>query len=86
VSKITTRWAVYDRWDDPRVEFQPESRGLDATLRKIMLPLAARRAPKWVGDCYLLASAAECEASLASYDKQLVHFARKHGYAAFVPS
>ncbi len=80
-------WAVYDGWlADPRVEFHPESRGLDATVRKVMTPFAARSAPKAIGDCYLLAYAHECGAALASYDKPLVQFARRHGYSVVIPN
>ena len=80
-------WSVYDGWlNDPRVEFHPESRGLDASLRQTMAPLAAKRASKWVGDCYLLAYAKESEASLVTFDDALLRFARKHGYTAIRPA
>ena len=85
---ITLRkaWSVYDRWlKDPRVEFYPEPRGLDAGLRETTAPLASIAASKWVGDCYLLAYARHCDATLATFDKALYGFAGKHGYAAVIP-
>ena len=80
-------WNVYDQWlNDPRVEFHPESRGLDARFREATAPVSARRASNWVGDCYLLACARESDALLATFDKALLSFARKHGYTAIVPA
>jgi toxin-antitoxin system PIN domain toxin len=79
-------WSVYERWiSDPRVEFYPEPRGMDAAFREATAPLAAKPASKWVGDCYLLAYAQESQATLVTFDRPLVQFARKHGYAAIVP-
>ena len=51
-------WSVYDRWlEDPRVEFYPEPRNLEAEFRQATRPFAAKRASKCVGDCWLLAFA-----------------------------
>jgi hypothetical protein len=48
-------WTVYDRWlQDPRVEFYPEPRNMDAGFRLATEPFAARTASKWVGDCWHL--------------------------------
>jgi uncharacterized protein len=80
-------WEIYERWmEDPRVDFYPEPRSLDTDLRKATQPFAARKAPKWVGDCYLLAYAAGCGATLVTFDRALFNLARKHGYAAIMPS
>lgn len=40
---------------------------------------------RWLGDCYLLAFAKESRASLATFDKGVLSFAREHGYAAISP-
>jgi toxin-antitoxin system PIN domain toxin len=80
-------WGAYDRWlKDPRVEFYPEPRGLDAAFRKATAPFAAAPATKWVGDCYLLAYSQESEASLVTFDAALVQFARKRGCTAILPA
>jgi toxin-antitoxin system PIN domain toxin len=80
-------WSAYDRWlKDPRVEFYPEPRGLDAAFRWATEPFAAQPAAKWVGDCYLLAYSKESEASLVTFDAALFKFARKHGCAAILPA
>ena len=43
-------WAVYDRWlEDPRVEFYPEPRNLDAAFREITQPFAAQRHRRLLG-------------------------------------
>ena len=58
-------WGVYERWlSDPRVEFYPEPRGLDAAFREATAPFAPQPASKWVGDCYLLAYSKESDAAL----------------------
>lgn len=80
-------WVVYERWmSDPRVEFYPEPRGIDAAFQEATAPFAAKPASKWVGDCYLLAFARESRAMLVTFDAALLAFARRHGYAAIVPA
>lgn len=80
-------WEVYDRWlSDPRVEYYPEPRGLDAAFRDATAPFAAAHASKWVGDCYLLAYARQSGAALVTFDRSLLETAGKHGYAAIRPS
>jgi uncharacterized protein len=80
-------WGVYERWlSDPRVEFYPEPRGLDAAFRKAVAPFLAQRASKWIGDCYLLSYAKESDAALITFDKALLILARKYGCAAIAPS
>lgn len=79
-------WSVYDRWlKDPRVAFYPESRAIDTTLRAMTSRLEKRNASKWLRDCYLLAFAKESGSSLVTFDKALLGFAHKHGYAAISP-
>jgi len=79
-------WNVYERWlDDPRVQFYPEPRGMDAAFREATAPFAAKPASKWVGDCYLLAYARQSDASLVTFDKALLEIARKYRYEAIMP-
>lgn len=80
-------WAIYDCWlRDPRVDFYPEPRGLEAAFRQVTEPHAARTASKWVGDCWLLANAREIDATLVTFDSQLFEFARKQACPAVVPN
>jgi predicted nucleic acid-binding protein len=79
-------WVVYDRWlQDPRVEFYPEPRDLDAAFRETTAPFAGKAATKWVGDCYLLAYAKQCHASLVTFDRALFELAGKQGCSAVIP-
>jgi hypothetical protein len=86
-------WSVYDRWlDDPRIEFYPEPRGLDAGFRAATAPFAGKpasnagkSASKWVGDCYLLAYAKETGSTLVTFDRALYNLARKENCTAIVP-
>ena len=79
-------WAVYDRWlQDPRVEFYPEPRNLEAAFRQATQPFAAKQASKWVGDCWLLAFAEAARAQLVTFDRALLDFARKQGNKAVLP-
>lgn len=79
-------WGVYDRWlHDPRVEFYPEPRDLDAAFRETTTPFAGKAATKWVGDCYLLAYAKQCHASLVTFDRALFELAGKQGCSAVIP-
>jgi uncharacterized protein len=80
-------WGVYDRWlEDPRVEFYPEPRGIDAVFRQMTEPFAANQASKLVGDCYLLAYAVHSQATLVTFDAALHAHARKHGHFTVIPS
>ncbi len=79
-------WGVYDRWlNDPRVEFYPEPRGLDAGFREATAPFAGKAASKWVGDCYLLAYAKQSRAALVTFDQALYNLAGRGGYSAVIP-
>jgi toxin-antitoxin system PIN domain toxin len=79
-------WGVYDRWlEDPRVEFYPEPRGAEGAFRLATEPFAAQQASKHVGDCWLLASATELGATLATFDRALHQFAKRQGQLAVVP-
>ena len=79
-------WAVYDRWlEDPRVDFCPEPRGIEAALRRATEPLASKPASKWIGDCWLLACACELRATLVTFDRALHEFARKQDYLVLIP-
>jgi toxin-antitoxin system PIN domain toxin len=87
VLTLRKAWGVYDRWvEDPRVEFYPEPRGMDAALRHLTEPFAAKHASNWVGDCYLLAYAVQSQAMLVTFDTALQAYARKHGYSALIPN
>jgi|SRR5271157_4138203 len=80
-------WAVYDRWlQDPRVQYYPEPRNLEAEFRQATLPFAAKQASKWVGDCWLLAFALAAKAQLVTFDRALHEFARKQGNSAILPA
>lgn len=79
-------WAVYDRWlEDPRVEYYPEPRHVEAGFRRATEPFAAKAAAKWVGDCWLLAFAQATQARLVTFDQGLCEFAGKQGCRAVVP-
>ena len=41
---------------------------------------------EFVGDCYLLAFSKESQATLVTFDRGLLAFARKNGYAAVMPA
>ena len=79
-------WAVYDGWlQDPRVEFYPEPRNVEAGFGQTTEPFASKPASKWVGDCWLLAYAEAAEARLVTFDQALRDFARQQGCRAVVP-
>jgi toxin-antitoxin system PIN domain toxin len=79
-------WSVYDRWlADPRVEFYPEPRGVDAEFREATEPFATKPASKWIGDCWLLASANSIKATLVTFDRALYQQARKQGHSVVIP-
>lgn len=79
-------WGVYDRWlQDPRVEFFPESRGLESMFREATEPFAAKPASKWVGDCYLLAYAKHHQATLVTFDSALHSLAPRQGCPSVLP-
>ena len=83
---VRDAWAMYDRWlNDPRIQFRPEPQRLDSAFREATEPFANQRAPKWIGDCYLLAFARSSEATLVTFDKALLSLARKQDYAAIIP-
>ncbi len=86
VLTIQEAWSTYDGWrEDPRVEFYPEPRDVEAGFREAMEPFAAKPSSKWVGDCWLLAFAAGTGAALVTFDRALFEFARKQGHAAVIP-
>jgi toxin-antitoxin system PIN domain toxin len=79
-------WAVYDRWlQDPRVQFYPEPRNIDARFRNATEPFASKTASKWVGDCWLMAYAEAAQARLVTFDEALRDFALKQGHRAVIP-
>ncbi len=79
-------WNVYDGWlQDPRVEFYPEPRDVDAVFRRVTQTFAGQAAAKWVGDCWLLAFAEAAKARLVTFDLALVEYAKKRGCRAVVP-
>jgi predicted nucleic acid-binding protein len=79
-------WSVYDRWlADPRVEFYPEPRGVDEEFREATAPFATKPASKWLGDCWLLASANGIKATLVTFDRALYQHARKQGHSVVLP-
>lgn len=83
---LNQAWAVYDQWlEDPRVEFYPEPRDIDAGLRDSTVPFGDRPASKWVGDCYLLAYAKKSDAVLVTFDRALFDLALKQHCSAVRP-
>jgi len=87
VKTLGKAWEVYEAWfDDPRVEFYPEPMGLDAAFRLSTVAFAGQAASKWVGDCFLLAYAQRCDATLVTFDRRLADLARKQGHAAIRPA
>ena len=79
-------WAAYDDWlQDPRVQFYPEPRNVDAAFRMATEPFAGKAASKWVGDCWLLAYAEAAQARLVTFDQALCDFALKRGCRAVMP-
>lgn len=80
-------WQVYDIWlADPRVEFYLEPRGVDSSFRKITRPFGSQSSSKVIGDCWLLAFAADVQATLVTFDRALYSLAKKNGHAAVVPA
>lgn len=87
VLTVEQAWIVYDRWMiDPRVDFNPEPRSLDAPFRAATALFQKQSASKLVGDCYLLAYAKECNATLATFDSALLRLARKLHCPAVSPA
>lgn len=83
---VAQAWLHYDRWlADPRVQFHAEPRTLDAGFRDVTASFAAQPASKSVGDCYLLAHARECDATLVTFDRALAALAKKHGCDVAIP-
>jgi len=86
VLTVRKAWSVYDQWiADPRVDFFPEPRGLDAGFREVTATFANKPASKMVGDCYLLAFARHSHATLVTFDKALHDLAGRHGCPAVIP-
>ena len=86
ILNLRQAWDVYDQWlNDPLVEFYPEPRNLDTAFRQITAPLDTRSATKAVGDCFLLAYAREIQATLVTFDRALIEYARKQNHAAVTP-
>jgi uncharacterized protein len=79
-------WDTYDAWlRDPRVEFYPEPFAAEAAFRDATAPFETKPASKWIGDCYLLAYAKECGATLVTFDRALLNSGRHRGYPVIVP-
>ena len=60
--------------------------GVEAAFRKATGLFAGKAVPKLVGDCYLLAHAQECHATLVTFDSRLLALAAKHGHKGVRPS
>jgi uncharacterized protein len=87
VHKLREAWQVYDRWlEDPGVEFYVEPREVDSTFRKITKPLGSLSASKAIGDCWLLAFAADIQATLVTFDNALCGHAKRLGHPAVIPA
>ncbi|HZO57503.1 MAG TPA: TA system VapC family ribonuclease toxin [Bryobacteraceae bacterium] len=80
---VREAWDVYDRWiKDPTVVFLPEPRTLEAPFREATTGLTAQNSSNWIGDCYLVAYAKECGATLVTFDKAMLSLASKRGCRA----
>lgn len=87
IQTLQQAWRIYDRWlEDPRVEFCIEPRGVDSSFRKITRLFALHPASKTIGDCWLLAFAADIQATLITFDLALCSHAKKLGHSATIPS
>jgi uncharacterized protein len=87
VLTLKEAWETYDRWlEDPRVEFYPEPRGVDATFRKITAPFAKLPASKAIGDSWLLSFAIETQSTLVTFDRALTGHAKRLGHSALTPA
>lgn len=76
-------WNVFDRWmGDPMVNFHPEPLGIESSFREATAGIAAKNSSNWIGDCYLLAHARECGATLVTFDKSLRTMASRRGWHA----
>lgn len=84
---LSRAWDAYDAWrTDPRVAFYPEPFGLEDSFRAATRPFHTKPASKWVGDCYLIAYAKECGATLVTFDRALLQAAKKGGCSALTPT
>jgi toxin-antitoxin system PIN domain toxin len=87
VLNVSKAWNVYDQWlQDRRVEFYPEPRNIDAAFRMATAPFLTTQASRMIGDCYLLAYAAESGATLVTFDKALLKLAHHNGFSALNPA
>lgn len=83
---VNAAWRVYDQWlEDPRVEFHPEPRGIEAGLREMTKLFADQPASKLIGDCYLAAYARHTESTLVTFDVALHELALKHSGRSVMP-
>lgn len=86
VKTLKEAWAVYDQWkEDPRVLFFQEPGSLDNGFRQATAPLGKQAASKLVADCYLLAFASGCDATLVTFDGGLRSLAKRLNLAAVAP-
>jgi predicted nucleic acid-binding protein len=65
----TLTLGLYDRWvGDPRVDFYPEPREVDAEFRRISEPFSNKPASKWIGDGWLLSSSNGLQSTVDTFD------------------
>jgi len=66
----SSAWRLYDRWlADGHVVFCDEPRGIERAFRRALTRFGTQPASKCVGDCYLLAFAAQSDATLITFDR-----------------
>jgi toxin-antitoxin system PIN domain toxin len=71
---------LYDQWaNDPRVQFEPESRPTDKLFREALVPVADQMATKAIADCYLIGFAGACGARILTLDKGLAGLSKSRG-------
>ncbi len=83
---LNQAWDVYDYWlNDPRIELWGEPGDLNTIFREATIPLGAQRAPKMVGDSFLLAYAEASGGALVTFDRALRALAARRGIVAISP-
>lgn len=77
VLDLRSAFGLYDEMlEDPRIEFHAEPPGLDTVMRTAAGPFARQPATKAIGDLYLIAFAAACDATVVTFDKAMARAVR----------
>ena len=77
VVSLEDAFALYERLlEDPRIQLNPEPKGVDQLMRTASRPFSRRTATKAIGDLYLIAFAVATEATLVTFDKAIARALR----------